>query len=147
VRDGARGPDPAFSLGAVVLATYLLVAQGIGDLYPFSTFSMYSAHPTDSGSRIVARDASGALRELSAYERWACPRAGALEQVDACGEVTTIEYLDREAREYLAEHESPDAPALPGSEPIDVVRRTWRFGGEAPIVRDCPLVRCRAVRR
>jgi hypothetical protein len=147
VSERAWRPDPASTLGAAVLATYLLVAQGIGDLYPFSTFSMYSAHPTDSGSRIVARDASGALRELSAYERWTCPRDGALEQIDACGEVTTIDYLDREAREYLAEHAGPDAPAPPGSEPVEVVRRIWRFGGEAPLVRDCPLARCRAVRR
>ena len=136
--------EPAVGLGAAVLVTYLLVARGLGDLYPFSTFSMYSAHPTDSGSRIVARDARGGLREVSSYDRWACPGTEALERADACGVVTAIDYLDREAREYLDGHAAADTP---GSEPVEVVRRAWRFGGDAPVIRDCPLLRCRAVRR
>lgn len=140
-------PQPAAALGALVLITYVLVARGLHDLYPFSTFSMYSGHATTAGSRIVARDAGGRIRELSAYDRWSCPPEAGVQEKDAeaCGEVYRIDYLDREAREYLSEHRTDRA--APGSEPVEVVRRIWQFGGAAPVTRDCPILRCSAVPR
>lgn len=139
-----RAPQPAFVVAALVLVTYLLVARGLEDLYPFSTFSMYAGHATTSGSRIVARDSRGRLHEVESFDRWSCPP----EEVrgdDACGAAYRIDYLDREAREYLAAHAS--ASAAPGSEPVEVVRRVWQFGGGAPVIRDCPILRCAAVPR
>jgi hypothetical protein len=143
--------QPAFVLGALVLAGYAVIARGVGNLYPFSTFSMYSSVHTTTGSRIVARDARGRLRELADYDQWRC-EAGvdAMTEPRACapgGEVYGIGYLDREAREYLAAHAS--ASAAPGSEPVEVVRRVWRFGGApgSPATVDCTIIRCEAVRR
>lgn len=143
--------QPSVVLGVLVLAGYFLVARGVGNLFPFSTFSMYSGLHTSTGSRLVARDARGELHELDAYDRWRCePGIDAILRSRACpvgSDVYSIGYIDREAVEYLAAHTAVDSAS--GRETVEVLRRAWRFGGThgAPQTADCPLLKCEAVRR
>ena len=134
-------------LGDLVCAAYFTVARVAGNLYPFSTFSMYSHHALGHPSRILARDAAGGLHEVDAFEAWSCPPMPPLEQTrcDGRSDVETIEYLDRDADAYVRAH----AAKAPGGEPVDVVRHVWIFpeGDGAPRTEDCLVVHCTAERR
>ena len=65
------------------------------------------------------------------------------------GDAYTIDYLDREARDYVGDARlgsgALDAPDIA----VDVVRRVWRFepGHDDLVVDDCVLSRCRAVEK
>lgn len=136
-------------LGAVcVFAAYVAIARGLGNGYPFSTFDMYADVTEHSASRVLAREESGEVHELRAYEAYRCD--GPLElQPAACernGRYYRIDYVDREAAEYLADQATVPARGEPRR--VDVVRRIWRFRGPGePEVEDCPVATCRAVRR
>lgn len=57
---------------ALALVGYLAIARGVENLYPFSTFNMYSVERAASASRVLARDAHGAVSEVTGWERWEC---------------------------------------------------------------------------
>ena len=143
----SRTGDDAWFPALCVLAGYVVIAQGLGSLYPFSTFEMYAGASTHSASRLLARDAGGAMHEIREFGAYRC---GPLDlQPVSCrsgGEYYTIGYVEREAGEYLASH-SAASPAS-DARPVDLVRRIWRFHGAGkPALEDCVVASCEAVVR
>jgi hypothetical protein len=137
---------PTAVVAALAFTGYLGVAWGVENLYPFSTFPMYSGAHTATASRVVARDGSGRLHEVEDYDAWTCDLPLRFE-VSRCGDVYHIPYVDLARREYIDGHRAP-GQGDPRGEPVDVVRHVWRFSGPGePLVEDCLLHRCRAVPR
>lgn len=140
---------PAALLATIVLLGYVGVSRGVGDLYPFSTFSMYARSGREAVSRIVARTADGQAHPVRAFTDWSCDgpikprpaRCEALGDFDAC-------YLDTEDLVHLEAHRAPDGGDAAGAEPVELTRRVWRFrGAPGPLTsEDCLLHRCRARR-
>jgi hypothetical protein len=131
------------AFAATAIVSYVSVALAYGELYPFSAFSMYARAAGTSASRIVVRDAGGALHEVRRFRVITCepPRP------EACGEPGTyasIPYLDAEAEAWIAAH----AGAPGEGEPATLVRRIWRFAEPRGPARatDCALAACRVVR-
>jgi hypothetical protein len=143
----SRITDDAWFPALCVLAGYVVVAQGLGNLYPFSTFEMYAGVSAHTASRVLAVDSSGAPHEIRDFEGYRCDSLD-LEPASCRehGEYYTIGYVEREAAEYFAAKAS--TPAHGEEQPLRLVRRIWRFhGGGRPDVEDCPVASCRAVRR
>jgi hypothetical protein len=116
----------------------------VGNLYPVSSFDMYAGDRLASNSRIVARDAAGAVREVRNYEAFDCDGDRVPIGPDACPAdwpYDYISYLDHEAADWIATHRLP----LTGGESVDIVRRIWRLSPEPgpPPSKDCLLLRCR----
>ena len=135
----------AITVAGLAFVGYFGVARIVGNLYPFSTFPMYAGEHRTTGSRIVAKDAAGALREVTDGAAWSC---GAREiNPDACGgpDVYTIDYVDREAVAYVREHSGNDANATP----VELVRHIWTVASDRdpPTARVCPFALCSAVLR
>jgi hypothetical protein len=138
----------ATTVGALALGGYFCLARVVGDLYPFSTFGMYSRLPPRSASRIVALDTTGTPHELTAFDRFddcVPPVDTSLARCIEDGQVYTIDYVDREAQATILARtgESRDG------ESIEIVRRIWRLdpsraGSPSD---DCLISRCRAERR
>jgi hypothetical protein len=145
-QDGNPAPwmDARARIVLLCLLGYVAIARGLGNVYPFSTFSMYSGARASSASRVVARDDRGALHEVTDYVAWSCGEAVDVRP-ERCAEQQafyTIPYVDRAAEEYLLANGGDDPRAVP----VDVVRHIWRFRTE-PNAEDCVLQRCRAVPR
>lgn len=143
-----RATDDAWFPAVCVLAGYVAVSQGLGNLYPFSTFEMYAGVSTHSASRVLAIDAAGTAHEIRDFEAYQCESLDL--EPSACrehGEYYTIGYVEREAAEYLADQASVQTEH--GEEqPVRLVRRIWRFHGPGqPTVEDCPLSSCHAAVR
>jgi hypothetical protein len=140
-----RISDAAPFVAALALAGYVLVARVAGNLYPFSTFPMYAQAHASNATRIVAKRASGELREVSEFESWDCPAPLVLDpnQCSTGSPLYTIDYLDREAVEYVREHRGG------GGVSVRIVRHIWQFDvGRGPArTSDCELLACRAVIR
>ncbi len=139
--------DLARFAAAIALLGYLLIARAVLNLYPFSIFNMYSSEPLASASRIVARDPDGAVFEVDEYTRWRCPAAPDIAPTacPASWPFYYIPYLDREAAAHIAGHTADDHHATP----VTVVRRIFRLSDEPgpPVIEDCVLRECHAVRR
>ena len=130
----------------LAFAGYVAIARGVGDLYPFSTFGMYSSERLSTSSRIVAVDAAGRSHEIDEYSAWDCDGDLALDP-SACPAERPFYYIphsDREAADFLKTHQASGRC----NEPVAVVRRIWRLSDEAgpPPSSDCVLLSCRAVR-
>ena len=144
----AGAPRPARETAALAVATfslvgYFLIARVVGNVYPFSTFPMYSGRHAPSGSRIVAKDVAGGLHEVTDGEAWECD-SGALSARGCVDDsVYYIGYVDREAIDFVRAHAGPD----PRAAPVELVRHIWSFPADRgpPMTRDCILGRCRAV--
>jgi hypothetical protein len=138
---------PAELLVASLMAGYLLVAFGLGNLYPFSTFSMYSGTHQRNASRIVARDRLGALHEVTDFSAWSCdePPDPSGETCLGGGAIYAIGYIDRASIAHVLEH-GPAAPPAPATEPVLLVRHVWYLDdpGRAD---DCFIAHCRVARR
>lgn len=142
-----RAPSPPRATAVLALLGYLALARAAGNLFPLSSFNMYSTERLDSPSRIVARDAQGRVHELDHYVAWDCPTPPDIRPA-ACPAQWPfyhVPYLDREAADLLHDR----AAAAPGAPPVVVVRRVFRLADRTgdPTVHDCPLVTCRAVPR
>jgi hypothetical protein len=147
MRLAALWGDPARAAGLLVLGGYVAISFATTNLYPFSVFDMYS-RPRTTASRIVARDASGAVAEVDRFEAWRCDRPIDLSPA-VCGPPESFfysPYLDQGRADYVAAHGAADG--APGGAPEDVVRRIWRLDAPGPPrIDDCLLARCTAVRR
>jgi hypothetical protein len=111
---------------------------------------MYSATSARTASRMLAREPSGEVHEIRAYEAYRCEGAAPLDLAPAAcergGPYYRIDYVDRETADYLGAEER--APVRGDARPVELVRRIWRFRGSGePAVEDCPVASCRAVRR
>jgi hypothetical protein len=136
--------SPARVIGALVLTGYVGVSFAVRNLYPFSTFDMYSSIRT-SASRIVARDEDGRVAEVRRFEEWSCegPIDTSPGKCGPPGSYFYVPYLDEEARSYVGSHAGGSRGA-----PVEVVRRIWWLDQPgAPRTSDCLLQRCTAVRR
>jgi hypothetical protein len=138
-------PHPRVLVAGVAFAAYLALALVVGNLYPVSTFEMYSSKRATSASRVVARDGAGAMREIDEYESWSCDGPTSIEPA-ACAAsfpYAYTTYLDRAAVDWIDAHRGQ------GGEPVDVVRRIYRLGAAVgpPAFEDCVLQQCRAVVR
>jgi hypothetical protein len=121
----------------LVLGGYLAVAAAARNLYPFSTFPMYSGSGASGASRIFARLGDGSLREVTDLSEWSCPRDfdWSAPGCDARG----IGYLERKFASHIRAAEGN------GREAVDVVRRDFRFTLDGSLkVEECTLARCRA---
>jgi hypothetical protein len=126
---------------------YVATSRAVLHLYPFSIFNMYSSERVSTASRIVARDATGAVHEVDELTDWDCDAPPDLEP-SACPRSWPfyyIPYLDREAAAHVAAH----AAKNPDAAPVAVIRRIFRLSEEPgdPVIEDCVLSRCRAVLR
>jgi hypothetical protein len=125
-----------------LLATYVLAARGVGNLYPFSTFDMYGSTALDSASRIVAREGEQ-VREVERYEHWRCETLPSADPHVCPREwpFVHLESVDRATIRRVREASPPTHDARP----VAIVRRIWRFSGDdAPTTADCVLARCEA---
>ncbi|GEM_PF-2049459 len=146
-------PKERVFLGLVICLAYVLIAAQLQNLYPFSTFPMYSSSVFTSGARLVAVDEAGVAHEITDFEAWSCPELGTVDRV-MCpdGELTQpTGYLAKEAIDYIFAHPAPRAEhgAQPESPAVSLVVRTWRLDtpeGETRVL-DCPVSACTAERR
>jgi hypothetical protein len=144
-KGGRTSRSVAVAVAGLAFVGYFGIARIVGNVYPFSTFPMYAGEHRTTGSRIVAKDAAGALHEVSDGTAWACIPADL--DASACGGpgVYTIDYVDREALAFVREHSGSDALAVP----VGLVRRVWSFTNDRdpPTAHDCTIATCRAVLR
>ena len=120
------------ALGVVTLATYVVVANTVQQLYPFSVFDMYANRAT-SASKVVAQRADGTLVDVNRLNVWHCPQAPSLEHDthDGMPHPYTIPYRDHEALDWIRTHMGPQ----PQAETVRVVRHIWWLeptSGQAP---------------
>lgn len=131
------------SIGLVVLTiiTYCALARLIDNLYPFSTFPMYS-HTERSASRIVVRDAQGVEHEVEDYHHWHCPEPLDLSP-KSCGNLkpfTWIKYLNQDFIDYISSHSTTRHEG----DPVTIMRKIWYFIDGQTEVAYCPLQDCTA---
>lgn len=143
----SRASDDAWFPALCVLAGYFVIARGLGNLYPFSTFEMYAAVEARSASRLLAEDGEGRLHEIREFAAYRC---GSIDPKPAAcatgGDYYTIGYVEREAAEDLATRTA--APMNGAAQDVRLIRRVWRFHGPgAPSVQDCMVATCQAVSR
>jgi hypothetical protein len=136
---GVMSLAPRRILALLVLAGYCGVSYAVQNLYPFSTFDMYSRH-AQSASRVIARDASGRAAEVSRFVGWRCDGAidASAERCRDFGRFDYTPYKDDEAIHWIASHGGE------GGAPIDLVRRIWWLAPDGERTDDCLLARCRA---
>jgi hypothetical protein len=130
--------DPRL-ISILALIGYFTAARGVENLYPVSTFPMFSGAAAPAISRVMTRTASGELHEVTEFTSWQCDN---LPHLDAtlCLDVPSIPYIDREREDHIRSH--PGA----GAEPVELVRRIFSFDGvERPA--SCVIARCSATRR
>lgn len=148
VEGTGRGVHPTVWMTLLVMGGYFAIARLVDNLYPFSTFSMYSAARSEAASHVVARDGAGKLHPVFEYEAWSCPEPLDIDppRCRAAGPFGSIEYIDRGIVQHVQRPRSAGAP--PG-EPLDLVRHIWRFQDGSGDVRteDCLIARCQAARR
>lgn len=145
----SRRVGGAIASAAAALCGYLLLAREVGDLYPFSTFPMYSARQGHAPSRLVLRDGAGGLHELDDAAAIWCegPRdaGGALavgqDRCPLLAPFYTIDYLDRD----LLENVSIGTGLEGHGQAATLVRLVWRLDAGAERTETCELARCRAV--
>lgn len=127
----------------VVLIGYVLISRSAIHLYPFSIFDMYSERLiSDSGSRILARDAKGGVTEVDRYRAWACPAPIDLRDECARKGAYYIPYKDEETVRWIEAHRGDGAAGAP----VALVRRVFWLYRDAPTrVEDCVIAECRAV--
>ncbi|MBX7082610.1 MAG: hypothetical protein K1X88_25620 [Nannocystaceae bacterium] len=131
-------PRATILRAAVLLVAYVVIAHGVGNLFPFSGFEMYGATRLGSSSRIAVRTAAG-LREVEAFSAWRCelPPDPDPRQCAAQWPFFHVEARDREALAHVAH-----APAPTHGEAVVLIRRVWRLEQGAYEVDDCELARC-----
>lgn len=136
------------ALGLLVLVGLVVIAFELGERYPVARFHMFD-HTSRAASRVMARRADGQVVELGALRAFSCgevelftgptegPRACEVEDAYPDAEQRVGRYLARERAEH------------PGGEPIEIVRRTYRFPDPwgPPAISDCTIGRCTAVTR
>jgi hypothetical protein len=133
----SRFLDPRVLVSTLVLAGYLAAAKGVGNLYPISTFPMFSESSGEAVTRIMART-GGEFVEVDEFTSWDCPKLPSLDTT-SCAGVPSIPYVDREREDYLRAH------AGSGGERVELVRRVFSFdGAQRPPY--CVIAQCTAKR-
>ncbi|MFO0631755.1 MAG: hypothetical protein U0168_02790 [Nannocystaceae bacterium] len=131
-------PRATFLRALVLMLAYVVVAHGVGNLFPFSGFEMYGATRLDSSSRIAVRTSEG-LREVESFSAWRCeaPPDPDPRQCAAQWPFFHVEARDREALAHIER-----APVPTRGEAVVLIRRVWRLQHGGYEVDDCELARC-----
>lgn len=132
------------ALAIGLLLIYVVVARGVGNLYPWSTFEMYGGVGSNTASQIVVRDAQGQIVPVNSFRRYNCNRKIQADP-QVCGELWPFDHLPYKDAAAAQRINGARAPTQ-ASQQVEVLRRVWRFVPElsAPQVRDCSLARCQA---
>lgn len=142
------------AFGAVALVGLVVIAFEIGERYPLARFHMFD-HRTTAAARVIARTAEGEALEIGTLEDIHCegpvelftdPSADpSREAPRACSIVSAYPESERRVARYLERERASE----PSGEPIEIVRRTFRFDDAwaAPVIDDCVIGRCTARRR
>ena len=140
-------PSQSRFVGWLTLALYAGISLGVTNLYPFSTFPMYSDSRFTSGARLVAIGPDGRAREVRRYEAWSCADSAPIVTVQ-CPDgrrVQPVTYLTKEATDYIGAH------GVQGDErgrrvSVALVVREWRLSSERDDVQvaDCHVRTCEA---
>jgi hypothetical protein len=143
-----RVPGAATWVSIMVCVGYFLIARAVINVFPFSTFSMFSGSRSGKdgearGCQILAIGGSGAALDVTEFHDWECPpwqdaarRSIDELRCDAHGnvEVHIREYIERASRKNDL------------AEPVRLVRRLWLFREDEPTeTADYPIATCRAV--
>jgi hypothetical protein len=132
------------ALALLACAGYFAAARLAVNFYPLSVYDMYASRAESSSSRLVARNASGELKEVTDFRDWSCPTAVEARPAQ-CAQFPFyyVPYLDREAIDWVNRRS-----AAGGGEPVEVVYQIWRFSGlAAPQSETCVIARCSASMR
>lgn len=135
------------AVSVLMLAGYAGIALGVENLYPFSTFPMYSDWNLDSGSRLIVLGDDDVPREVKEFDAWTCPDLRPVEKAMCSDGEESIPagYLVKEAYDYIGKH-PPSNIDDPNRIEVDIVLRTWRLTpGKADVeILNCPIQQCRA---
>lgn len=125
---------------AVLALAYVVLARGVGNLYPFSGFEMYGATRLSTASRIAVVTADG-VAEVERFSRWRCDGPIAIDprQCVAQWPYFHVEARDLEVLAFVEHAEDPGDDARPAT----LIRRVWRLGDVAQ-VDDCVIATCEA---
>lgn len=150
-RRWALPKDPVTVVSLLCFVGYFLVSRVVLNLFPFSTYSMYSSmNDVQSsgqvrGCHLLAVGPDGHACDVTEFRAWDCPpwEDAARRSVH---DLSCPLYFNVEdpIREYIRRHSGHDAAAVR----VDLVRRVWVFaGGRAPTRSDHLVASCRAVLR
>lgn len=135
------------AVSVLMLAGYAGIALGVENLYPFSTFPMYSDWKQNSGSRLIVLADDGVPREVKEFDAWTCLDFKPIERTVCSDGEESIPagYLVKEAYDYIGKHPPSDVDD-PDRVQVGIVLRTWRLtSGETDVeILDCPIHECRA---
>lgn len=140
------------AVSIVVFVGYTAAALGVTNLFPLSTFPMYSDVAPESGARLVVKGGTGEYREVRRYEGWSCEPELTYEMVEKTmcpdGRIgQPAGYLAKEALDHIRAHAAKPDTGLPAGEPIELLVRTWRFEHDEIVGIECPVARCVATLR
>lgn len=136
------------TLGLLVFVGLVVIAFELGERYPVARFHMFD-HTSREASRVMARLSDGRVVELGTLRAFSCGEVeldlGPADGTRAC-EVDDV-YPDAEQR--VGRYLERERAARPGGEPIEIVRRTYRFPDPwgLPEISDCTIGRCTAEER
>ena len=138
-------------VSAIALAGYFLIARVVLDLFPFSTYSMYSSVSDSSngtavrGCHLLAVGPDGRASDVSDYRSWDCPpwEDAAFKSIAELG--CSIQHnVEDPIREHMKRNRGSDPAAVR----VDLVRRVWVFGSnQSTAPTDHLIASCRAVLR
>lgn len=133
--------DASLGLVLLTLIAYCALARLVDNLYPFSTFPMYS-YNQNSASRIIVRGARAAEHEIKDYDRWHCPEPldPSSRACDDLKQFDRIAYLDQEIVDYLSSHSA----VSPEGDPVTIIRKIWYLNAGKTETAYCPLQTCTA---
>ena len=140
-----KEPAPLLFLKIAVFLAYMGIAWGVGNLYPFSVFDMYSFDKADSASHLLVRDSLGVAHEVFDYTAF-CYDKQLTVGLASCGPPGSFYSLPRkdlEVLRYVQRHRSRSAQGRPAT----LVRRIWRLEDKPgpPDYHDCDLLPIRVV--
>ncbi len=132
-------------VGLAIFCAYFVAARLVGNLYPLSTFEMYSRPAPEWAARVFARDADGRLHRVDAFVGWRCPDPTDLRAALAsCGaRHIALDYVVRDDQVAI-----DDGDPSPAGEPVELISRAQRVAtGPGERTHVCRIATCTATRR
>ncbi len=130
-------------LAYVALSWSLRVDMRLGNqmaslVYPLDTFSMYANAPGDRASRLLIRDAHGAIHHIEDFRSYDCAEPVTGSEV-RCADRLGIDYIHEKLTRYIETHRGA------GERDVELIGRTWIIRPGQPPLResDCVVAHCR----
>jgi hypothetical protein len=141
--------DPALVVSVFCFVCYCLISRVVLNLFPFSTYSMYSsvsaAHQGDvvRGCHLLAVGPDGCACDVTEFISWECPAWEDAARQSVTDLSCPIDYnVEDPIREHIRRHTGTDPRAVR----VDLVRRVWEFSPRhAATQTDHVVATCRAV--